>query len=353
MRQTTAAGRPRPGRAASRAAPKPARTACVVAVAESSGRATIAAVPVGPDPERGRRGCGSLRLAMTGPWCAVPSGAVQSATTRLRSPAPTRSRGRRPAESGPACGPPSPSPHAAPRAVPATDRCRASWAAPADERADHRGDRRRISSRAASATQASTRSVARRSGLRRQRQSPLIARTVRTPFPLRDNSPAEPFTHGPGEERAKSPAPRASHELLTKAQRAGPRPGSRDARGLFDGAAPSCAVIPRILTGSPTRIVPRDRGTRFCPKTSLPPKRRCRPRVRRGSLPRSAVGLVGGGHHAPPARLGHPEGDVADRDARPVVLGPGGGARHDHVRPEPVHGQRALGRRDRPARSGS
>ena len=112
------------------------------------------------------------------------------------------------------------------------------------------------------------------------------------PHPL----PASVITRG-GAVHARCPAKRernhprrpASHELLTQTQRP-------DRAGVPAAAGPRRSR-PRIhrapIRGpSPGRRRGSCRGisgTRFCPKTSLSPKRRCRPRVRSGSLPRSAV----------------------------------------------------------------
>lgn len=157
---------------------------------------------------------GALRPARTVPWCGVPSGAVQSARTRVRL--------SRPAASGSASST-EPSNSRTTVAVTWWRECRCSRTACCNvscarvPTTDPRtGATSRIRSRAVSATQASTRSVVRRSGLCRQRQSPPIARTTRTPFPLRDNAPRSRSPTGPGEERATSPAAGSSHEQLTK-----------------------------------------------------------------------------------------------------------------------------------------
>ncbi len=60
-------------------------------------------------------------------------------------------------------------------------------------------------------------------------------------------------------------------------------------------------------------------------------------------LPAALPGrLIDRGDHAAPARLGHPEGDGADPDPAPAVLGPRAGARDHHTRPEPVHRDRWM-----------
>ncbi len=205
----------------------PPRTACVDAVAESSGRATIR--PCRSVHIRNRSPCcGSLRPARTGPWCAVPSGAVQSARTRLRRSLPVEVSGSASSGEGSSLRTTVAVTRRRASCCVRTDCCSVSWAAP-PTRNPATGATRRISSRAASATQASARSVARHSGLRRQRQSPLIARTDCTPFPLRDNPPRSPPRADPSKREAHHLS-RVSHELLTQGQRPGPRRGSRPGR---------------------------------------------------------------------------------------------------------------------------
>ena len=87
---------------------------------------------------------------------------------------------------------------------------------------------------------------------------------------------------------------------------------------------------------------PGDSGTRFWPKHRLTVQPRCRASVRSGSLPRSPVRWSVVVTTQRPQRLATRNGDLADRDARPAVLGPGGGARDDQVRPETVHRQRPF-----------
>ncbi len=167
-----------------------------------------------------------------------------------------------------------------------TERCSESWTVPATA-VPITGAAHRMSSSAARATQASIRSVVRRSGLCRQRQSPVMARTDHTPFPLRavprgaararsaGGGPAAPVT---GPDRPPTPRRRLSRTSHTRRTR-GREPGSRTRTWPAGGSS-----------GDGDRVAGPDgagpSGTRFCPKTSLPSRRRCRPRVASGSRPR-------------------------------------------------------------------
>jgi hypothetical protein len=94
-------------------------------------------------------------------------------------------------------------------------------------------------------------------------------------------------------------------------------------------------------TESPTAIVPTLSGMRLTANIRPWSKFDGAPSVRSGSLPRSPVSWSDRGHHAPVARLGHPELQRADPKppADPVVLGPRRRALDDQVGAEPGHRQ--------------
>ncbi|CAM5371846.1 hypothetical protein SHIRM173S_08671 [Streptomyces hirsutus] len=235
MRRTISRRAPSIRAAVSRAAPKPASTACVVAVAVSSGRAVgrpSASVHRGKCPP----GRGSFRRTRTGRWCPVPSGAVQRAMTRVRRACPETPSGSRSGRAG-----------SRTRTTVARAWCRALCCSRTEQlegRPRWRSRRGRATSGAAtrpsssatSASRPSARSVGRHSGLCRQRRSPLITRSGPHPLALPVITPRRIRPFAPRiRRRERTSPPRPSRRLLGKANGRAREAVPAHARGTAGG----------------------------------------------------------------------------------------------------------------------